>query len=146
MIRYLSRYVNKTAVSDKRIRKIENGNVYLSYIDRKKMKVGTEIIGEQLFLKRLVLHILTKRVGTSNKPKLGLFEVPWSLNISLAGKIIKHPITLWKTIENCSFQLPMYSENPILWIYGKQMSKEHTVALQIFFLGRPLSEQTEVTE
>jgi hypothetical protein len=60
MIRYLSRYVNKTAVSDKRIRKLENGNVHLSYIDRKKMKAGTEIISEQLFLKRLVLHILPK--------------------------------------------------------------------------------------
>ena len=60
MIRYLSRYVNKTAVSDKKIRKLENGNVHLSYIDRKKMKTGTEIISEQLFLKRLVMHILPK--------------------------------------------------------------------------------------
>lgn len=60
MIRYLSRYVNKTAVSDKRIRKLENGNVHLSYIDRKKMKAGTESMSEKLFLKRLVLHILPK--------------------------------------------------------------------------------------
>ena len=60
MIRYLSRYVNKTAVSDKRINKIENGNVYLSYIDRKKKKAKTEILSEELFLKRLVLHFLPK--------------------------------------------------------------------------------------
>jgi len=60
MIRYLSRYINKTAVSDKRIRKVENGNVYLVYSDRKKKKAGTEIISEELFLKRLVLHILPK--------------------------------------------------------------------------------------
>jgi len=60
MIRYLSRYVNKTAVSDKRIRKLENGNIHLSYIDRKNMKAGTEIISEQLFLRRLVMHILPK--------------------------------------------------------------------------------------
>ena len=60
MIRYLSRYVNKTAVSDKRIMKIENGNVYLSYIDRKSKTAKVEIISEELFLKRLVLHILPK--------------------------------------------------------------------------------------
>jgi hypothetical protein len=60
MIRYLSRYINKTAVSDKRIRKLENGNVHVGYFDRKKMIARTEIISEQLFLKRLVLHILPK--------------------------------------------------------------------------------------
>ena len=60
MIRYLSRYVNKTAVSDKRIIRLENGNVHLSYIDRKKMKSRIEIISEKLFMKRLVLHILPK--------------------------------------------------------------------------------------
>jgi hypothetical protein len=60
MIRYLSRYVNKTAVSDKRIRKLENGNVHLSYIDRKSKTGKMEIISEELFLKRLVLHILPK--------------------------------------------------------------------------------------
>ena len=60
MIRYLSRYVNKTAVSDKRIKKIENGNVHLSYIDRKKKIAKVEILTEELFMKRLVLHILPK--------------------------------------------------------------------------------------
>ena len=60
MIRYLSRYVNKTTVSDKRIIKLENGNVYLSYIDRKTKTAKVEIISEELFLKRLVLHILPK--------------------------------------------------------------------------------------
>jgi len=60
LIRYLSRYVNKTAVSDKRIRKLENGNVYLSYIDRKSKTAKVENLTEELFLKRLVLHILPK--------------------------------------------------------------------------------------
>ena len=60
MIRYLSRYVNKTAVSDKRIRKLENGNVHLSYTDRKTKTAKVEIISEELFLKRLVMHILPK--------------------------------------------------------------------------------------
>ena len=60
MIRYLSQYVNKSAVSDKRIKKIENGNVHLRYIDRKSKTAKVEIISEELFLKRLVLHILPK--------------------------------------------------------------------------------------
>jgi hypothetical protein len=60
MIRYLSRYVNKTAVSDKKISKLENGNVHLNYIDRKKKKSKVEILSEELFMKRLVLHILPK--------------------------------------------------------------------------------------
>lgn len=60
MIRYLSRYVNKTAVSDKRIKKIENGNVHLSYIDRKKKQSKTEILSEELFMKRLIQHVLPK--------------------------------------------------------------------------------------
>ena len=60
IVRYLSRYVNKTAVKDERIRKIENGKVYLSYYDRKRKKAKTEIIGEELFLKRLLLNILPK--------------------------------------------------------------------------------------
>ncbi|MEA1911598.1 MAG: transposase [Spirochaetota bacterium] len=58
--RYISRYVNKSAVSDKRIMKLENGNVYLSYIDRKSKTAKVEIISEELFLKRLALHILPK--------------------------------------------------------------------------------------
>ena len=60
MIRYLSRYVNKTAVSDKRIMKLEKGNVYLSYIDRKSNTPKVEIISEALFLRRLILHMLPK--------------------------------------------------------------------------------------
>lgn len=60
MIRYLSRYVNKTAISDKRIRKLEKRNVHLSYIDRKNKTAKTEIISEDLFLRRFVLHILPK--------------------------------------------------------------------------------------
>ena len=60
IIRYLSRYVNKTAVSDKRISKIENGNVHLAYYDRKNKSPKTESISEQLFLKRLSFHILPK--------------------------------------------------------------------------------------
>ena len=64
MIRYLSRYVNKTAVSDKRINKIENGNVYLSYIDRKKKKAKVEVLSEELFMKRLVGGVSSNKVLT----------------------------------------------------------------------------------
>lgn len=60
IFRYLSRYVAKSVVSDKRILKIENGNVHLGYFDRKKKQSKTEIIPELLFMKRLVLHFLPK--------------------------------------------------------------------------------------
>ena len=60
MIRYLSRYVNKTPISDERIIYCKKGNVYLRYVDRKKQKVKTEIISEKLFIKRLAFHILPK--------------------------------------------------------------------------------------
>lgn len=60
IVRYLSRYVNKTPVSDDRIIKCENAKVYLRYVDRKKHKVKTEVISEELFLKRLAVHILPK--------------------------------------------------------------------------------------
>jgi hypothetical protein len=60
ILRYLSRYVNKTAVSDNRIRKTENGKVYLEYFDRKRKVRKTEILSEELFMKRLVFHFLPK--------------------------------------------------------------------------------------
>lgn len=60
VVRYLSRYVAKSAVSDKRIRKMENGNVFISYFDRKKKRSKTEIITEIQFMKRLVTHFLPK--------------------------------------------------------------------------------------
>ncbi len=60
LLRYLSRYVAKNAVSDKRIRKVENGNVYISYYDRKRKIPKMEIITEILFFKRLIMHILPK--------------------------------------------------------------------------------------
>jgi hypothetical protein len=60
IIRYLSRYVAKTAVNDRRIAKVENGMVYLNYYDRKKKKGKTEIITEIQFMNRLILHFLPK--------------------------------------------------------------------------------------
>ena len=60
IIRYLSRYVAKTVVTEQRISKIENGYVYLNYFNRKKKKPQTEVITEELFLKRLAFHILPK--------------------------------------------------------------------------------------
>ncbi len=60
VVRYLSRYVAKSAVGDKRIQKIENGKVYLKYYDRKNKKGKTEVITEIQFIKRLVTHFLPK--------------------------------------------------------------------------------------
>jgi len=60
MLRYLSRYVAKTAVNDKRISKVENGKVYLNYYDRKQKKGKTDIITEKQFVSRLMMHVLPK--------------------------------------------------------------------------------------
>jgi hypothetical protein len=60
VFRYLSRYVAKCVISDKRIQKIENGNVYIGYYNRKKKHGETEIITEVQFMKRLLLHFLPK--------------------------------------------------------------------------------------
>jgi hypothetical protein len=60
VLRYLSRYVAKSAVGDKRIQKVERGKVYLKYYDRKRKAGKTEIITETQFMKRLVMHFLPK--------------------------------------------------------------------------------------
>ena len=60
LIRYLARYVHKSAVSTKRIVKARNGNVHLSYIDRKNKTGKIEVTPEKVFMQRLVLHILPK--------------------------------------------------------------------------------------
>ena len=60
LLRYLSRYVNKTAVSDNRIQKVEKGKVFIGYYDRKRKYKKTEILSEELFIKRLVLHFLPR--------------------------------------------------------------------------------------
>ena len=60
MLRYLSRYVAKSAVNDRRICKVEKGRVYLKYYDRKKKQNKTEVITEKQFMNRLILHFLPK--------------------------------------------------------------------------------------
>lgn len=60
IMRYLSRYVAKSAVNDNRIYKVENGKVYLTYYDRKKKKGRTEVITEKQFMDRFILHFLPK--------------------------------------------------------------------------------------
>ncbi len=60
IVRYLSRYVAKSAVSDKRIQKAENGNVYIRYYNRKRKQSKIEVVTEIQFMKRLALHILPK--------------------------------------------------------------------------------------
>lgn len=60
IVRYLSRYVTKSAVNDGRIYKVENGSVYIKYYDRKKKQGRTEIVTEKQFMNRLILHILPK--------------------------------------------------------------------------------------
>lgn len=60
VLRYLARYVHKQVMSEDRIVKVENGLVSLSWYDRKRKQAKIEKISEELFLKRMVLHILPK--------------------------------------------------------------------------------------
>lgn len=60
VVRYLSRYVAKSAISDDRIRKVENGKVHINYYDRKKKLGKTETLTELQFMKRLLMHFLPK--------------------------------------------------------------------------------------
>lgn len=60
ILRYLSRYVAKTAVNDKKIQRVENGKVHLKYYDRKEKRSKTECITEIQFMNRLMTHFLPK--------------------------------------------------------------------------------------
>lgn len=60
VVRYLSRYVAKSAIGDNRIGKVDNGKVHIRYFDRKNKQSKTEIITEFQFMKRMIMHILPK--------------------------------------------------------------------------------------
>src|SRR6056297_3861591 len=62
VIEYLGRYINKVAISNHRIIKIEKGKVifkYKDYSDNDKMKYMTLDVFE--FIRRFLLHLLPKR-------------------------------------------------------------------------------------
>lgn len=60
LIRYLSRYVSKSAVSNKKITRLDSTKISISYYDRKKKTPKREVIAEEECMKRLVFHILPK--------------------------------------------------------------------------------------
>lgn len=60
IVRYLSRYVAKAPIDEKRIDVNKSGTVTLGYYDRKQKKRRVDSMTEVEFLKRLVLHILPK--------------------------------------------------------------------------------------
>lgn len=61
VVKYLSSYVHRIAISNKRIKKLENSNVSFSYRDSKhqnKQKLKT--LSTEVFTKRFLLHLLPK--------------------------------------------------------------------------------------
>lgn len=91
MVRYLSRYVAKSAVNESRIRKVENGNVHLSYYDRKNRQGKTEIITEIQFIKRMMLHILPK--GFKKVRFFGFMTNRYrSANLALCRMLLGEPL------------------------------------------------------
>jgi hypothetical protein len=114
VVRYLSRYVAKSPVNDRRISRLENGNVHLRYYDRKQKKQKNDIITEVQFLKRMVLHILPKGFkkirfygfmsNRFRKSKLALCRVllgePISGQIEIEKKLLDDIVFLyWKYFE-----------------------------------------------
>lgn len=92
MVKYLSRYVAKSAVSENRIRKVENANVHLGYFDRKSRQAKTEIITEVQLMKRMVLHILPK--GFKKVRFFGFMTNRYrSVNLALCRMLLGEPIS-----------------------------------------------------
>ena len=62
VLRYLSNYTHKIAISNYRIKKVENGRVYFTWKDyRRKSKRKIMNLTTLEFMKRFLLHILPKR-------------------------------------------------------------------------------------
>ena len=59
-LRYLSRYVFRVAVSNNRIKSIENGVIKFLYKDRKKKKWKITALDAMEFIKRFLQHVLPK--------------------------------------------------------------------------------------
>jgi len=59
-LRYLSRYVFRVAISNNRIKSIENGVVKFLYKDRKKKKWKITALNAMEFIRRFLQHVLPK--------------------------------------------------------------------------------------
>ena len=59
-LRYLSRYVFRVAISNNRIKSIENGVIKFSYKDREKKKWKTMTLDAMEFIRRFLQHVLPK--------------------------------------------------------------------------------------
>jgi|GEM_PF-2864222 len=60
LIRYIARYAAKSAVSDKRVSRVGDNQIAISYYDRKKNRPRQEILSETECMRRLVFHVLPK--------------------------------------------------------------------------------------
>jgi hypothetical protein len=60
LVRYMSRYVAKSALSDKKVLRVDANKIALRYFDRKNRQPKKEIITETECMRRLVYHVLPK--------------------------------------------------------------------------------------
>jgi len=111
VIEYLGRYSHKIAISNHRIKKIENGNITFSfkyYADKGKQKLMT--LKAEEFLRRFCLHILPPRfmkirhygiLSNRNKPLLR------KLQIMKGVTFVKKEKLSWKEIakQNLSYHV-----------------------------------------
>lgn len=114
VLEYLSRYVFRIAISDRRVEKIENGKIYFSVKDYRlngifrKMKLD---VGE--FIQRFLLHVLPK--GFFKVRYYGIFaNVHRKENIALANKLLSDE-NAWKKREDMEDGKQTWEKQDTIW-------------------------------
>jgi len=125
LVKYLSRYTHRIAISNKRILKLQNGNVtfsYKDYADNSKQKNMTVTAVE--FIRRFMLHIFPegfmriRQYGfLSNRKKKKLLprirEVIYNLMDSKTEMHIKK-VTTVDPVHNREFQCPLCNKGKLI--------------------------------
>jgi hypothetical protein len=90
-IAYLGRYLNRVAVSDRRVRQIPGGDVWVRYRDEEQEKRVR--LGPQEFLRRYLQHVLPK--GFNKVRRYGLFAPGNAARL----KALRHQLLLTQKIR-----------------------------------------------
>jgi hypothetical protein len=125
VLEYLSRYVFRIAISDRRIDKVENGKVHFSVKDYRlngvfrKMKLDIDE-----FIQRFLLHVLPK--GFFKVRYYGIFaNVNRKENIALAGKLLSDEKQQIKT-EDMEDGKQTWEKQDTIWNEIMDKIKQHS--------------------
>lgn len=122
LIKYIARYIHRIAISNKRILKIENGNVtfsYKDYADNNKIKTMTITAVE--FIRRFLLHILPdgfmriRQYGfLSNAVKKNKLERIRELSKEIPDNKIKTNNQIENTVPHNLFECPLCKKGTLI--------------------------------